>query len=148
MVGGGHQAHAERRAEQERVEVLAVLAIGEAGEADEDDEREGEHEQEEAEEGGHGIVDEHAREQFLVGDAAEGGEAAGGNCKVDGDGDAEEREYEGIDPGGEARDRANSMMTIVAQTTSSGRKSGKLTWSVSEVRAWVRDWRFTIVYSL
>ena len=39
VVGGGHQAHAERRAEQERVKVLAVLAIGEAGEADEDDEQ-------------------------------------------------------------------------------------------------------------
>jgi hypothetical protein len=32
MVGRGHEAHSQRRAQQERVKVLTVLPIGEAGE--------------------------------------------------------------------------------------------------------------------
>ena len=51
MIGRRHQAHAERRAQQQRVKVLAVLAVGEAGHPHEDDEPERERQQEHAEVG-------------------------------------------------------------------------------------------------
>ncbi len=65
VVGRCHQAHAERRAQQQRVKVLAVLLVGQARHPHQDDEPDGESQQEHAEEHRHRIVNEHAGEDFL-----------------------------------------------------------------------------------
>ncbi len=58
----------------------------------------GERQQEHAEEHGHRVVDQHAGEQFLPLDIAEGLDAAFGDCAVKSDERADEREQKRIDP--------------------------------------------------
>ena len=72
MVGGGHQAHAQRRAEHERVDVRAVRAIGKSGESREEREQQREQEQDGAQIDGEAVVDQHAGEQFLSIDSRPG----------------------------------------------------------------------------
>ena len=62
VVRGGHQHHAERAAEQERVEVGGVVAVGDAGQLREEDGQERGDEDEAANEAGEGIGDEHPAE--------------------------------------------------------------------------------------
>ena len=102
VVGRGHQAHAERRAEEQRVKILAVLVVGQAGHPHEDDEPERERQQEHAEEHGHRVVDQHAGEDFLPLDVAELLECRLPECVAESRERADEREPERIEPLAEA----------------------------------------------
>ena len=65
VIGGGHQAHAEGRAQDERVEVGAILGIGNAGDLREQDEQHEESGEEQANVGRERIEGEETTKQLL-----------------------------------------------------------------------------------
>ena len=147
MVRRGHQAHAERSAEHQRIKVLAVLAIGEARHPHQNDEREGEGEQKQAEEHGHRIVHEHAREQLLPRDRASR-QTAGGYRKVKRDRRPESASTNESIRRMSGSIRASNITTIVAQIISSGMNRGRLTRNVSDISESTSVWSVTTIVLL
>ncbi len=77
MVGRRHQAHAECRAEQQRIKVLPVLLVRQPRHPHQDDEPEGKRQQEHPEVNRERVVDQHASENLVPAGVREFVDAAG-----------------------------------------------------------------------